>query len=169
VKASGKASSEKGEAVMTTHLMSKIRAALVVASLAVIFGSAVLYAQHQTMRIPVDIPFAFEAGSAHFAPGKYFLSDSQEYFLSVRGPSGSALAMDWREASLSPASKGKVVFSRYGDRYFLREVWVKGETDHLRFPESKAERRLRKTRQEANRAAIVTPSNVEIALLQNPR
>ncbi|MGA2373332.1 MAG: hypothetical protein ABSG11_21960 [Candidatus Korobacteraceae bacterium] len=152
---------------MTTLLMSKIRAAVVVASLAVPSGSTVLYAQYQ--RIQVDIPFAFEVGSAHFAPGTYFLNDSQQYFLTVRGPSGTALAMDRREASLSPATKGKVVFHRYGNRYFLREVWVKGETDHLRCPESKAERRVRKIQQEANHAAIVTPSNVEIALLQNPR
>ena len=154
---------------MTTLLMSKIRAALVVASLAIPFGSAVLYAQHPIERIPVNIHFAFEVGSAHFAPGTYFLNDSQQYFLTVRGPSGTALAMDRREASLSPATKGKVVFHQYGNRYFLREVWVKGETDHLRCPESKAERRVRKLQQEANHAAIVTPSDVEIALLQNPR
>jgi len=159
---------------MTTHLISKIRAALAVASLviaalAVSSGSAVLYAQHQIKRIRVDVPFAFDFGSTHFAPGTYFLSDPQEYILSVRGPSGTAVAVDWREASLSPATEGKVVFSRVGDRYFLREVWVKGQIDHLRFSESKAERRARKSQQEANRAAIVTPGDVEIALLQNPR
>lgn len=154
---------------MTTLLMSKIRAAVVVAALAVPSGSTALYAQYQNERIQVNIPFAFEVGSAHFAPGTYFLSEPEEYFLSVRGPSGTALVMNRREASLSPATEGKVVFYRYGDQYFLREVSVKGETDHLLCPESKAERRFRKLQQEANHAAIVTPSNVEIALLQNPR
>jgi hypothetical protein len=159
---------------MTTLLMSKIRAALAVASLAlaslaVPFGSAALYAQHQVKRIRVDVPFAFDFGSAHFAPGTYFLSNPQEHILSVRGSSGTALAMDWREATPSPVAEGKVVFYAYGDRYFLREVWVKGDTDHLRFLESKAERRIKKSQQEANHAAIVTPRNVEIALLQNPR
>jgi hypothetical protein len=154
---------------MTTLLISKIRAAVVVASLAVSSGSAVLYAQHQIKRIQVDIPFAFDFGSTHLAPGTYFLSDPQEHILSVRGASGIALAMNWREASLSPVTEGKVVFSMVGGRYFLREVWVKGQTDHLRFPESKAELRVRKSQQEANHAAIVTPSTVEIALLQNPR
>ncbi len=154
---------------MTTLLMSKIRAALAVASLAVSSGSAVLFAQHQIKRIQVDIPFAFDFGSTHLAPGTYFLSDPQEHILSVQGPSGTALAMDWREATPSPATEGKVVFRAYGGRYFLREVWVRGQTDHLRFPESKAELRIRKSQQEANHAAIVIPSSVEIALLQNPR
>lgn len=154
---------------MTTHLISKIRAAVVVASLALPLGSTALYAQHQIERVQVDIPFAFEVGLTHFAPGTYFLSDSQENFLSVRGPSGTALAMNRREGSLSPATKGKVVFYAYGNQYFLREVWLKGQTDHLVCPESKAERRIRKSQQEANHAAVVTPSNVEIALLQNPK
>ena len=88
---------------MTTLLMSKIRAAVVVAALAVPSGSTALYAQYQNERIQVNIPFAFEVGSAHFAPGTYFLSEPEEYFLSVRGPSGTALVMNRREASLSPA------------------------------------------------------------------
>jgi hypothetical protein len=169
VKASGKASSEKGEAVMTTHLISKIRAAVVVASLALPLGSTALFAQYQTMRVPAVIPFAFEVGSTHFAPGTYSLSDPHGMFLSLRGPSGTAFAMNQREASLSPATGSKVVFHKYGNQYFLREVWLKGETDHLLCPESKAERRVRKSQQEADRAAVVAPSNVEIALLQNPR
>jgi hypothetical protein len=149
--------------------MLKIRAAVVVASLAIPSASTVLYAQNQIERVRVDIPFAFEVGSTHLAPGTYFLSDSQDHFLSVRGASSSALTMNRREASRSPATKGKVVFYTYGNQYFLREVWLKGETDYLRCPESRAERRIRKSQQEANHAAIVTPGNVEIALLQNPR
>jgi hypothetical protein len=77
--------------------------------------------------------------------------------------------MNWREASLSPATESKVVFYRYGDRYFLREVWTKGSADHLLCPESKAEHRVRKIQQAANHAPIATPTNVEIALLENPR
>jgi hypothetical protein len=154
---------------MTTLFMSKIHAALVVASLAVAYVSTPLIAQDQSVRIPVNIPFAFEAGLTHFAPGTYFLSDSQQYFLTVRSSSGSALAMKRQESSLSPATEGKVVFHRYGDQYFLREVWLKGQADHLVCPESKDERRLRKLQREANRAANVTPSSVEIALLQNPK
>ena len=154
---------------MTTLLMSKIRAAVIVAFLAVSSGSAVLYAQHQNNRRSVVIPFAFEVGSTHFAPGAYFLSDPRGDYLVVRGPSGTALTMIRQEESLSPATKGKLVFYGYGNRYFLREVWVRGQTYHLSCPESKAERRVRKLQQEANHAAIVTPSNVEIALLQDPR
>jgi hypothetical protein len=152
---------------MTTPSMSKIRAALVVA-LAVTFGSTVLQAQYQTLRTQVHVPFAFEVGLAHFAPGTYVLNDPQERILSVRGSSGKAFAMDSLEITPSPAPESKVVFHRYGDRYFLREVWTKGKTDHLRCPESKAEHRVR-VQQAATDASIATPTNVEIAVLENSR
>jgi hypothetical protein len=121
------------------------------------------------LRSQVTVPFAFEVGSVHFAPGTYFLNDPREHLLSVRGPSGTALAMNRRETSLSPATESKVVFRRYGDRYFLRELWVKGQTDHLSCYESKAEQRVRKIQQAANHASIALPADVEIAFLENPR
>jgi hypothetical protein len=154
---------------MTTPSMSKIRAALVVAAVALASQSPVLHAQDQTLRSQVNVPFAFEVGSVRFAPGAYTLASPREHVLSIQGPSGTALAMNQRETSLSPATESKVVFYRYGDRYFLREVWVKGETDHLRCSESKAEHRVRNIQRAANHASIAAPTNVEIALLENPR
>jgi hypothetical protein len=154
---------------MTTLSMSKIRAAVVVASLAVASGTTALHAQDETRRIPVNIPFAFEVASAHLSPGTYVLGDPLQHVLTVRGKSGTVLAIDWREADLAPATEGKVVFDRYGDRYFLREVWVEGKSEHFRCPESKAEHQVRKIYQAANRASIATPTSVEIALLENPR
>jgi hypothetical protein len=154
---------------MITSSMSKIRTAVVLASLAVASGSTALHAQYQTVLGQVYVPFAFEVGFAHFAPGTYVLSDPQEHILSVRGPSGTALAMDSLEATLSPATESKVVFYKYGNRYFLREVWAKGETYHRRCPESKSEHRAKKIQQAANHVPIATPTNVEIALLENPR
>jgi hypothetical protein len=149
--------------------MSKIRAAAVVAFLAVASGPAALHAQDQTLRSRISVPFAFEVGAAHFAPGTYFLSVPLEHTLSVRGPSGNASAPEWPEASLSPAAQSKVVFYRYGDRYFLREVWTKGRSDHLLCLESKSEHRARAIQQAANHAFVARTANVEIALLESPR
>jgi hypothetical protein len=115
------------------------------------------------MRSQVYIPFAFEIGLAHFAPGTYVLSDPQEHILAVRGSSGKAFAMDSLEIGPSRATESKVVFHKYGDRYFLREVWTKGKADHLRCPESKAERRVR-VQQAAEDTSIATLTNVAIAI-----
>ena len=40
-----------------------------------------------------------------------------------------------------PATQGKAVFTHYGDQYFLRSVWVAGNTSHLICNSSKAERK----------------------------
>ncbi len=152
---------------MTTLTMSKFRAAIIFAILA--SGSAVLQAHGQTKRVRVDVPFAFEVGSNHFAPGIYFLTDAREHVLSVSGPSSDALVLDRQETSGSPSTNSKVVFYRYGDRYFLREVWTKGNTDHLRCFESKAERQAKESQQAADRASVAAPSNVEVALLEDPK
>jgi len=151
---------------MTTLSMSKIRAAVTVAALALASQSPALHAQDQTLRSQVTVPFAFEVGSAHFAPGTYTLASPWEHVLLVQGKQGKALVMNDREKDLSPARKGKVVFDRYGDRYFLREVWTQGSIDHLCCPESKAEHRAREAQQAGNRASMATPTNVEIASLE---
>lgn len=153
---------------MITLSMSKIRAAVVVAAFAVASGPLALYAQTPTTLGVVKIPFAFEVGSAHFAPGTYTLTRQSENLLMIRGASGAALALDRHDADLSRATQGKVVFQRYGDQRFLREVWIEGNTDHLSFTESKAERQAERSLRTFNVGSIPAPS-VEIALLENPR
>jgi hypothetical protein len=56
---------------MTTLSMLKIRAAIVVAALAIVPVSQALQAQGLTQLGKVTVPFAFEAGTAHFEPGVY--------------------------------------------------------------------------------------------------
>ena len=50
---------------MTTPSMSKIRAAIVVTSLAIISMSPAMHAQSSTVRGKVNVPFAFQIGRAH--------------------------------------------------------------------------------------------------------
>lgn len=154
---------------MTTLSMSKIRTAIVVATVAIVSVSQALHAQGPTELGKVTVPFAFQAGTTHFAPGVYTISYGMNSFLSIRGVSNSGLTMVMRDGSDEQSTVSQLVFRRFGNRYFLREVWTQGNSGYLRCPESKAEYRVRKALREANRAAVVTPSNVEIALLQNPK
>jgi hypothetical protein len=149
--------------------MSKIRTAIVVATVAIVSVSQALHAQSPTELGKVTVPFAFQAGTAHFAPGVYTISYQMNSFLSIRGVSNSGLAMVMRDGAYEQSTVSQLVFRRFGNRYFLREVWVKGETDHLRCPESKAEWQSERAQQASNRAFIAAHTNVEIALLEAPR
>ncbi len=44
--------------------------------------------------------------------------------------------------SQGPSSSTKLVFYRYGDRYFLRQIWVAGRTWGRQLPESRPEQRV---------------------------
>lgn len=56
------------------------------------------------------------------------------------------------------SQRGKVVFHRYGNRYFLSEVWIGGESTGRVCVQSRAEKRL----QIAQNAPVAT--NTELAL-----
>ena len=154
---------------MRTHSILNIRTAVIASALAVALVSPALHAQGPSARSQVDVPFAFQVGSTHFAAGTYVLSDPQEHILDVQGPTRSALAMTWHGTSLTPSPTSKVIFDRYGNQYFLREVWIKGKVDHLLCAESKAEQEARRPQEASDRASLATDTHVEVALLQSPR
>ena len=150
---------------MLTLSKLKLHTAVLVAALTMALVSPASRAQSSSMQNGVDIPFAFTVGSTHFAPGRYILTHPWEHLLVVQGATRSAQTMSSYEINLTPSGTSKVVFHRYGNQYFLREVWTKGNVDHLYCPESKAEHEAERTESGDERAATPTQNNVEIALL----
>ena len=137
---------------MSTLQISKIRATF----LAIIFAGASLspasHAQDLEGAVVVNVPFAFEYGSGHFRPGLYTIRMESRNILELRGEKGSRFAMANLDENNRPSKTTKVVFRRYGDQYFLHEVWVQGETSHTSCMPSKTE----KLEISANRTALET-------------
>jgi hypothetical protein len=154
---------------MSTLSMMKIRASVFVSTLILALASTALPAQMPAPRTKVNVPFAFQVGSTHFAAGTYILSSPQDHVLYVQGGKRSALVISSHEWSGTPARSSKVIFHRYGNQYFLSEVWMTGETDHLACPQSKAEREAKRSQRDNERASVPDHTNVEIALLDIPR
>ncbi len=154
---------------MSTLSMLKIRAFIYVSTLALALVPSALPAQTAAPRTLVTVPFAFQVGSTHFAAGTYILSNPGEFLLSIQGKTRSALTMSSHESSKTPAPASKVVFYRYGDQYFLREVWMKGNIDHTYCLPSKAEEAVERRQSDNERASVPDHTNVEIALSEIPR
>jgi hypothetical protein len=145
---------------------SNFRTRLFAAVLAVATLSPAMYAQNPT-RAEAKIPFAFQIGASHFEAGTYTVRDLAQHIISVGNGSHSAIAVTGLETGLNPSTSGKIVFRKYGDKYFLAEVWTKGDTDHMTIARSKAEDNARKM---AVETASVTPeTRIEVALLQEPK
>jgi hypothetical protein len=146
---------------MSTLQLSKVRAILLTVILA---GSPLLPALHaQDLEdvVKVNVPFAFESGSQHFAPGLYTISRNDQNLLAIRGESKSGLVLSWFDEDGQPSKTTKVVFRKYGDQYFLHEIWVSGDTSHTYVQPSKAEQR----EMAANRTDT---TNVVVAALEGP-
>lgn len=154
---------------MSTLSLLKVRTVLVVFALAVATASPTLSAQMPSPRTAVNVPFAFEVGTAHFAAGKYILSSRRDELLVIQGATRSALAISSYEPNVTPSGASEVTFHRYGNRYFLREIWMKGKSEHLLCPESKAEGRVKRDFRLYDRASVVTPTSVDVAVIGSPR
>jgi hypothetical protein len=146
---------------MSTLSISKFRAGLFAAVLAVAPLSPALHGQDIGMVAKVNVPFAFETASGHhFAPGVYSVRMESLHTLLIRGDSDSALTMTSFEDNSQRAKVGKATFRKYGNQYFLSEITVAGQSRRIAFATSKAERRAQVA------AAKTPPTNVELALLE---
>jgi hypothetical protein len=121
-------------------------------------------AQQASFAASVNVPFAFETASGQrFAPGVYTIRITGLDTMLIRGVNSSGLAMIEEQANEArPASEGKAIFIRYGDRFFLRSVSVPGSSTRLIFARSKNER-------ETQLAADTRSSAIGLALLKAAR
>jgi hypothetical protein len=148
---------------MRTSTMLKVPAGLIAAVLTVASLAPVAQAQNSGFAARMKVPFAFQTSSGQtFAHGVYTIRMNGEHTMVIRGTTTSGVAMTQMANDGLPVTKGKAVFTHYGDRYFLRAVWVAGDASHLLCSSSKAER-------QSQIAAVKTSSPVQVALLQEGR
>jgi hypothetical protein len=126
-------------------------------------------AQSRHAESSAKVPFNFDAGPEHFAAGTYTLSERRDNVVYLQSGKTSSLIMGWHEIGLLPATGSKMVFHHYGNRYFLREIWTAGSSDHMTLVETAEERSLRHDRAQQQRAAVPASSHVEVALLEHAR
>lgn len=89
-------------------------------------GAALLFAQANP-RLTASIPFDFEMANQKFAAGEYQVTDhSLHAYILVQNNEDSKSAMvlgnTIKVGGVEPKDT-RLVFNKYGDRYFLSEVW----------------------------------------------
>jgi hypothetical protein len=147
---------------MKTLSTSKVHQGLLACALAATALVSTSNAVGQSRELMVKVPFAFHNGTQRLPAGVYHVQIESQHLILLRGPHGSGYATGNPQISRT-ASSGKLVFLRYGDQYFLREVWAGGSNTGLQCIKSKQEK-------EAQIAAAKTaPSGREVALAQTGR
>lgn len=151
---------------MRTLSIWMLRSGLLATAVAFASLSPAAQAQLKGKQYKVNVPFGFEYGSHHYAAGTYKLGMPLEHFMSIQSSSSSGAALTMPDLDGKAAPKSKVVFRRYGGQYFLREVWIAGESTHLHCVPTKQEVRAVRS---LVAAADPAPTGLEVALLETQR
>jgi hypothetical protein len=89
-----------------------------------------------------DIPFAFTVGNHTLPPGRYTVTRLSEQALKiVNSQNQGTFALNNRVEGRAPDSS-KMVFHRYGNAYFLSEIWVSGSRTGTKVVRSRLEEEL---------------------------
>ncbi len=120
-------------------------------------------AMHAQMKLTasVNVPFAFDYGKGHFGPGVYTINSDNPSLLTIYSREGGAMAIVQTESEPNLRSGNKVIFRKYGNRYFLAEVLIGDRGDRITVFESDAEKHA--VRELGMRESA--PTQVAVALL----
>jgi hypothetical protein len=113
---------------------------------------AVSYAVGQTERgdTMADIPFAFTVSNHTLPAGRYIVTRPSQKFLRIFNSQNQGTFALTNRVEGKAAQSGKMVFHRYGNAYFLSEVWVSGSRTGRKVVQSRSEKELagRRTKME---------------------
>lgn len=135
---------------------------------AIVLVTTVASAQGQSLANPIraNIPFNFSIGDKELPSGKYSVGrarqNSDDTVLSLADVDGRSKAISTSSPTLTSRVKDNptLVFHRYGDQYFLFQVWPAGETTGRQFSKSRREREIE--RNQVGNSPVGTAENVEV-------
>jgi hypothetical protein len=124
-------------------------------SAALLLSAAISYAQIKEGDVVADVPFAFIVGGSTLPPGHYVVSRVNPDDLAIHDRQNHVVFVFVHSAQRSTHENStRMVFHRYGDTYFLSEVWVGGNTIGRALFPSAAERKLTESGAERELAVV---------------
>lgn len=142
-------------------MSSKLFTLIVVSGLLVGLGVAPLGAQTNLL-VKANIPFEFMVGSKTLPAGEYMVTPQTTagvLWVQNEETSDSAFALTNSVETLGYSDQTKLIFHRYGNQYFLSQIWTLGATAGRELPKSKVER-------EASQTASIERQNVTILAMR---
>ena len=103
-------------------------------------GSAVA----QGHAVKANVPFDFAVGNSHLPAGTYTITSADSRSstgVMIRSESGKIAVLAMANADGKQSKTGKLVFDKYGDQYFMREILCSNVDMNVELPVSKAEKR----------------------------
>ncbi|HEY7098773.1 MAG TPA: hypothetical protein VH437_18745 [Terriglobales bacterium] len=112
----------------------------------------------QDVNLRANVPFDFIVNQKVMPKGEYIVKSAgalgtQAISITAADASAQSMLISHSCESKQAADQPKLVFHRYGDSYFLSQVWNDGDTSGLEFAKSRRESELAK-RSSANDVSI---------------
>jgi hypothetical protein len=132
---------------------------IAIALLTAIVNVAIATASAQNIA-KANIPFNFRVGSTPMPAGLYKIEPAEAGLVWINRVDGSSHAVVLAQTnSGTTAAPATLVFHKYGDQYFLREMRKANGQTQMTFSQSKLEKRLR-----TQEASLPSDGNTLIAL-----
>jgi hypothetical protein len=115
--------------------------------LSLLLIGTVAYARDFNLK--VNVPFDFVVNGATLPSGEYSVQGlAVGNAISIRKAdyTAKALALGTRCESRKTSEKSKLVFHRYGNHYFLAQIWVAGDNAGQELPKSRLETEIAQSR-----------------------
>src|SRR6266496_1761302 len=115
--------------------------------------------------VRAKIPFDFSVGNKKLPAGEYTfsrlpeLSNNKTMLVTSVASSRRMFQSTSGTQGLTPKNDSTLVFHKYGDQYFLEQIWTRGEQEGTELPESRSERTIRQQlaqTQQSNMSGKVT-------------
>ena len=149
-----------------TRLTSMLSSSLIACALTIgmLASTQSASAQGSTALAEVNIPFAFQTPTQTMPAGTYRIDRESGHLIRLQGSgeAGGFVVMD-DAIKLHAPKHGYLLFTRYGDQYFLEQIWTAGDTVGLESPKGRAEK---ETLQAKNKQS---QSSVELAFNSAPQ
>lgn len=130
---------------MKNQILRGLTMLLLVAAVALMAALVSAHAQSSVI-VMADVPFEFAVGGKTLKAGEYTVramtANADALLIRSKDSSGSAIRLSNSIQSRDIQEKAKLVFHRYGERYFLAEVWTPGERTGRKLQKSSAERAI---------------------------
>src|SRR5215471_11828924 len=99
-----------------------MKSARTLITICLLFTAATLFAQTESQRLmKVNIPFAFSAENHSLPEGEYLVR------IVTADGKHTAIVNTLPNYAKSPSESSRLVFHRYGNEYFLAQVWTAGQ------------------------------------------
>lgn len=119
-----------------------------------------------SQELVANIPFSFTVCREQLPAGKYKVrpvtsANPRIVLIATAGNRPIEMICTHDVQSKKPATTGKLIFNRYGNQYFLSELWLQGETTGRQLGKTEAEEALFRA-SETKRREKVTIKVIEL-------